>query len=204
MLLNMTQHTLYKKPRLAHKFRFQLLYRWLAENFEPCKAADVGGGKGLLAFLLNSSGWNVTVIDPFDQILPRTFVNFIARPGSKNLDKKRTTLKPEERAQIKRINKPFEIEMAKDFDLLVGLHSHGSNMKIIGACAATLVLDGTGASTHGKSFVLLPCCVIDEPVAIAPNINWFDSLVDYAKFRGFDVGISELNFAGQNKIIYSR
>ena len=138
----------------------------------------------MLAFLLNQSDWDSTVIDPFEQTLPRTFADS---------SKRRVRLKGDDRAQVKRITAPFDSEMTKDFDLLIGLHSHGSNMKIIDSCRK-----------YGKSFVLLPCCVIDEPIVVAPNINWFDSLVNYAKSKGFEVGIAELNFAGQNKIIYSK
>jgi hypothetical protein len=179
-----TQHTAYKKPRLSHRFRFSLLHQWITENFKPSRAADIGGGKGVLAYLLNQSGYESTVIDPFDQVLPRAF---------KDISKKRTVLKGDDRAQVKRITAPFEIEMAKDFDLLIGLHTHGSNMKIIDA-----------AQKYGISFVLLPCCVIDEPITVMPNVNWFDSLVDYAKSKGHAVGIAELNFAGQNRIMFSK
>jgi hypothetical protein len=42
---------------LMKKFRFQLLHRWIVDNVAPCRVADVGGGKGLLAFLLQQSGW---------------------------------------------------------------------------------------------------------------------------------------------------
>lgn len=169
--------------RLSHRFRFQLLHHWLINHYQPCKASDVGGGKGLLAYLLNCSGWDVTVIDPVNQILPRTF---------KDLHKNRTTLTPDKRKDVKRIDKPFEIEMAKDFDLLIGLHTHGSNLKIIDAC-----------KEYNKKFVLLPCCVIGEPVEIKPGINWLESLVDYAQDKGFEVKREKLNFAGQDIIIFS-
>lgn len=180
----MTQKTVRKKPRLSHRLRFQILHKWLIENFAPCNAADVGGGKGVLAYLLNESGWHVSVIDPIEQNLPRTF---------KDLEKKRIKMSESERNQLTKITSPFEEEMAKDFDLLIGLHAHGSNLKIINA-----------AKKYNNSFVLLPCCVVDEPLAILPNINWFDSLTDYAKSKGFDVHTETLNFAGQNKLIYSK
>jgi len=178
----MTTKAVKRKPRLNHRFRFQLLHKWLTENFHPCKAADIGGGKGVLAFLLNNSGWGTTVIDPFNQLLPRTF---------KDLKKNRITLPLDKRSQLKIITKPFEEEMAKDFDLLIGLYSRGSNLKIINA-----------SKKYRKSFVLLPCCVVDEPITVIPNINWFDSLVDYAKSKGFNVQTADLNFKGQNQIIY--
>ena len=35
--------------------------------------ADVGGGKGLLSYLLQDSGWSATVIDPVEQALPSKY-----------------------------------------------------------------------------------------------------------------------------------
>ena len=169
--------------RKSHRYRFQLLHEWLVSHYPPQKAADVGGGKGLLAYLLILSGWDVTVIDPVSQILPRTF---------KNLQKVRTTLDVVKRGQINRIDKPFEIDMASDYELLIGLHSHGSNLKIIDAC-----------HKYMKNFVLLPCCVIDEPIEIKPDIAWLESLVKYAENKRFAIGLDKLGFKGQDTIIYS-
>ena len=55
------------------KFRFQLLHQWITERFEPCQVADIGGGKGLLSWLLKQDGWQATVIDPTYQTLPHKF-----------------------------------------------------------------------------------------------------------------------------------
>ncbi len=163
--------------RLPHQFRFQLLTQWLADNYSPRKAADVGGGKGLLAYLLNQKGWDVTVIDPVNQPLPKKY---------KDLDSDKRLFIPKD-AKVKRISLPFEEEMTKDFDLLIGLHAHGSNMKIINS-----------ALKYGKDFVLFPCCVIDEPIEIKPNVNWFNSLKDYAKDKGSPIKDVKLNFVRQN------
>ena len=169
-----------KELRKMKKFRFQLLHRWITENFKPCRVADIGGGKGLLTYLLNQSGFESTVIDPFDQGLPGKF---------KSLDKQKFKISDE---SIPRISKNFEKEMAKDFDILIGLHAHGSNMKIIEA-----------AAEQGKDFILLPCCVIDEPIEIRPNVNWLDSLEEYANKLGIKTARFELNFRGQNIGFYS-
>jgi hypothetical protein len=180
----MSQNTIRKKPRRPHKFRFQLLSDWLLQNYAASKAADVGGGKGLLAYILNQNGWDVSVIDPFDQLLPHKF---------KDLERnKRIRLSQNEMKSIPRIAKPFEKEMAQDFDLLIGLHAHGSNMKIIQAC-----------QEYKKDFVLLPCCVIDEPIVKRPGVNWLESLIEYAQSKGLNVKKAELNFVGQSIIIYS-
>lgn len=172
-----------RKPRRPHQFRFQLLHEWLVSTYPPCKAADIGGGKGLLAHLLNESGWQTTVIDPVEQLLPYKF---------RNAEKKRVKLTLDERSQIARISKPFNEEMAQDFDLLIGLHAHGSNLKIISA-----------ATKYNKNFVLLPCCVVDEPLVKKPGINWINSLEEYAKEKGFSVKRTILNFKGQNIVLYT-
>ena len=101
-------------------------------------------------------------------------------------------LSPEQIKSIKRITEPFEIPMAKDFNLLIGLHAHGSNMKIIQA-----------AKKYGTDFILLPCCVVDEPIIKQPGINWLESLIEYAQSLGFKVKTDKLNFAGQRTLIYA-
>jgi len=138
-----------------------------------------------LAYLLNLNGWNCEVIDP-------------ARPSPitkyKNIETgKRVLVSKVEANNIPRRIRHFEAEMTKDYDLLIGLHAHGCNLKIIDGC-----------KKYNKKFVLLPCCVVHEPLEVFPNINWFDSLVEYSKNQGFEVETSEINFKGQNKILFVR
>jgi hypothetical protein len=161
--------------RLMKKFRFQLLHEWIAGHLLPCRVADIGGGKGLLAYLLDGAGFAATVIDPLDQPLPARY---------KDLAGVRHSLPP--KAAVRRVTSAFEPAMAEDYDLLVGLHAHGSNMRILEA-----------AARYGTGFILLPCCVIDEPIEIRPNVDWFESLVDRARALGFDIGRFELHFRGQ-------
>ncbi len=163
------------------KFRFQLLHEFIVGHFKPCRIADVGGGKGLVSLLLNNDGFKSVVIDPYHQTLPTKY---------KDLNGERNKIS--DAITVPRINGAFEKEMAKDFDLLLGLHAHGSNMKIIEV-----------AAEMNKDFVLLPCCVIDEPVIPQANINWFDSLEEYANKLGVKTKRFELNFRGQNKGFYS-
>ncbi len=169
--------------RFPHQFRFQLTAKWLTGTYSPRKAVDVGGGKGLLAYLLNLQGWDVTVIDPFDQTLP---------PKYKDLETHTRVLLPKT-ARVKRISLPFEEEMSKDYDLLIGLHAHGSNIKIIN-CAAK----------YHKDFVLFPCCVIDEPVEIRSQVNWMDSLEEHAQSLGLPVKKVKLNYVRQSTGLYTR
>ena len=172
------------KRRLDHKFGFQLLQMWLTQKYKSAKVLDVGGGKGLLSYLLNKNGWHATVVDPA-----------ISDPLTKYKDietGKRVLLSDNEIEGFHRIHGVFKEEMAKDFDLLIGLHAHGSNLQIINAC-----------KKYDKDFLLLPCCVIGEPLVKRPNMDWLESLIDYAKEKGFNVKRDELNFKGQNVLIYT-
>lgn len=179
----MSQNTKRKKPRKNKKFRFQLLCDWIVAKYPKCKVADVGGGKGLLAYLLHQKGWDVTVIDPNKTLPLLKFKDFCL--GN------RVKLNEVDWEKIKWIEKKFEMKMIVDFDLIVGLHAHGVNMKIIEGCAK-----------YKKKFVLLPCCVIDEPIIKKPGINWFESLRDYALSLGLEVKEDRLNFKGRNKVVY--
>jgi hypothetical protein len=163
------------------KFRFQLLHRWLLEHVPPSRVADVGGGKGLLTYLLRASGWEATVIDPLPQPLP---------PKFKDLAGQRVRLAATE--QVPRLSRPFRPEMARHFDLLIGLHAHGCNMMIIDA-----------AARFRRGFVLLPCCVLDEPLVPPPGKHWLSFLEEYAREQGHNVERFELNCSGQNVGLYA-
>lgn len=164
------------------KFRFQLLHQWLVQNFESCRVADIGGGKGFLTYLLQKSGWDATVIDPVYQPLPEKYKDIALNKRIKiSIDEK-----------VPHINKEFEIYHAKYFDVLVGMHAHACNVKIIDA-AAKFNLD----------FVLLPCCIIDEPIHPEPGVHWLECLADYAIQKGFRLRPFRLNFRGQNNGFYS-
>jgi hypothetical protein len=143
--------------RKMKKFRFQLLHRWLVEHIEPARVADIGGGKGLLAYLLQQSGWAATVIDPVQQGLPDKYKDITTG--------RRVRIAPTER--VRHINRAFATEMGAYFDLLIGMHAHGCNAQIIDS-----------ATVFGCGFVLFPCCVIDETVgavAIFHNFPWLDA-----------------------------
>jgi hypothetical protein len=163
--------------RKMKKFRFQLLHRWLVERFEPCRVADIAGGKGLLAYLLQKSGWEATVIDPVSQSLPSKYKDIATG--------RRVRIAATEK--VNRINETFEPGMARNFDMLVGMHAHGCNVKVIDAAAAL-----------GSGFVLFPCCVIDEPFYPPLGVHWLESLADYAVREGHRVYPFRLNFKGQN------
>jgi len=159
------------------KFRTQLLTQWLVENFEPCRVLDVGGGKGLLSYLLIQNGWKATVVDPINQPLPDKYKDI----GSG------TRVKITVDESVPRIDSTFEVEMGRDFDLLIGMHAHGSNAKIIDA-----------ARQYGCGFVLFPCCVIDEPFFPRLGVHWIEALADYAVYQEQEIFPFRINFKGQN------
>lgn len=159
------------------KFRAQLLHSWLTQTFAPCRAADIGGGKGLLAYLLQKSGWDATVIDPSEQPLPDKYKDI--RSGQ------RVKIAPTERVPF--IARPFAAELGRDFDLLIGMHAHACN---------ALIIDS--AARYGCGFVLFPCCVIAEPFFPRLGVPWLEALAGYAALQGRPVQPFRLNFKGQN------
>ena len=169
-------------PRMK-KFRFQLLHQWILDHVEPCRVADIGGGKGLLSYLLQQSGWQSTVIDPFHQVLPNKFKDLTQDRQVKIGDEER----------VPRIDNVFEPAMAEHFDLLVAVHAHGCNLQLIDA-----------AAHYRRSFIVLPCCVIGEPMLPPPGVHWIQFVVDYALERGFVIEPFRLNFKGQNIGVYAK
>jgi hypothetical protein len=163
------------------KFRFQLLHAWIAAQLAPCRVADIGGGKGLLAYLLGQSGWQATVIDPLHQALPSKYKN-MATDRQMHIDPS---------ASVPHLDRIFAPGMARDFDLLIALHAHGCNIMMIDA-----------AATYRRQVIVLPCCIIDEPLLPAAGVHWLQCVADYAKSRGFTVEPFRLNFKGQNIGLY--
>ena len=170
-----------KIPRLK-RFRFQLLHHWLVSRFAPCRAADVGGGKGLLCYLLQQSGWQVTIIDPAPQALPGKYKDIATN----------SRVKIKEETEVSYLQTAFTPELAQNFDLLIAMHAHGCNVNIIDA-----------AAQYGCGFAIFPCCVIDEPFYPPLGVHWLESLADYAVQKGLAVQTVRLNFKGQNIGLYT-
>ena len=85
------------------------------------------------------------------------------------------------------MDRPFDPSLGRYFDLLVGMHAHGSNAMVIDA-----------AATFGCGFVLFPCCVIDEPFYPVIGVDWLECVADYAVYKGHAVYPFCINFKGQN------
>jgi hypothetical protein len=161
------------KPK---RFRFQLLAGWIADRFPPCTVADVGGGKGLLTWLLNEAGFSAEVVDPVDQPLPSRYRDLATG--------RRVRLGADQRVPRRRTR--FGPALGRRYDLLVALHAHGSNLAVLDTAARA-----------GNSCVVLPCCVVEEPAAPAPGQHWFLWLVDQARALGLEPECFALNCAGQ-------
>ncbi len=163
------------------KFRFQLLHQWMLAEFSPCRMADVGGGKGLLAYLFQQSGWAATVIDPIHQGLPDKYKDIRTA--------KQVRIPPTD--HVPRIDSPFTPAMADNFDVLVAMHAHGCNIHLIDA-----------AAHYKRSVILLPCCMIQEPIIPPPDVHWIQCVVDYARQQNFMIKAFRLNFKGQSIGLY--
>jgi hypothetical protein len=159
------------------KFRFQLLADWIAGRFPPCTVADVGGGKGLLTYMLGQAGFQAEVVDPVDQPLPSRYRDLATG--------RRVRLGGD--VAVARRRAPFSPALGRRYDLLVALHAHGSNLAVLDTVAAA-----------GNSCVVLPCCVVEEPAAPPPGQNWFRWLAGRAEELGLEPEFFALNFRGQH------
>jgi len=174
------------KPRRPKKFRFHITRDFIKDTFAPCKVADVSGGKGLLSFLLNQNGFESTVIDPEYQELPDKFRLDAYDKGA---------IKPskEDNLSVRHIVDKFKPEMVREFDLIVALHGHGCMLHIIEECAKL-----------NKPFVLLPCCVVDEPMDKPVGINWKDFVHQEAMLKHKRILTTNLDFVGNSFAIYRK
>ena len=130
---------------------------------------------------LQESGWSATVIDPTHQALPDKYKDLRTN--------KQTRIASTER--VPHLDQPFRPTMTPDFDLFVALHAHGCNIQLIDAAAA-----------YGRRVILLPCCIIQEPLLPLPDVHWIQCVVDYALHKELSVQPFRLNFKGQNIGLY--
>src|SRR5439155_14937327 len=131
----------------------------IVRHLAPCRIADVGGGKGILAYLLRQDGWEATVIDPVWQALPVKYRDLTTG----------RQMRIAATEQVPRIDQPFEPEMAREFDLLLAMHAHGCILEVIAA-----------AAQYKRRAIVLPCCILHEPIVPAAGIHWLECVADYA------------------------
>jgi hypothetical protein len=145
--------------------------------------ADVGGGKGLLTYLLREDGYDAVVIDPLQQPLPGRYKDVAS--GER--------VRIPAGASVPRITAPYRPGLGERFDLLVALHAHGTNLAVLDTAARA-----------GSSCVVMPCCVIEEPAVPPRERDWFMWLLERAAGLGLDPQLFHLNFSGQNVGFYVR
>ena len=110
--------------------RFEALADFVQRNFPPpLKIADVAGGQGNLSFILTQRGYVCTVIDP----------------RKTNLSKKERQLSNRKGIRFNQIRSKFNSEMARDYDLIIGLHPDQATEEI---CYAAKF----------KPTIIVPCC----------------------------------------------
>jgi hypothetical protein len=152
--------------------RFVALAQWIKKNFPNVKTVcDVAGGCGELTVELNKLGYDATTIEP----RVKKYKKSIRKAVRKN---KLVLPKREQRF--------FDISIADQYDLIVGLHPDGATKDI----AESALL---------RPVVLVPCC----------NIGWNDcgdacNLVrDY--WRSLEIFWQEdkLEIDGANTILYT-
>jgi hypothetical protein len=117
------------------------------------------------------------VIDPINQELPDKYKDIATG--------QRVKIGPHEK--VRRISRPFAKEMGREFDLLIGMHAHGCNAKMMDA-----------AAEYGCGYVLFPCCVIEEPFFPVRGVSWLESVTSYGVEGGRPLHHFRLNFKGQN------
>lgn len=134
-------------------------------NREIC-IADIAGGKGYLNLALKEIGYNnVISFDKRSRHVHKNKINFQYRL--------------------------FNIDMAKDFDLLVGLHPDEATDLIIKA-----------GSIYKKSFFIVPCCIMPNTVQFWDKYKfpvWIEHLKKYSIKLGYNnIQEIQLKFDGRN------
>ena len=158
---------------MGDRRRFEILSDFIARNFNPCSVADVAGGTGMLSYHLTTKGFDCTVIDPRKSDLPKDYRTKARRQG----------------IQIKRRRTEFLHSMAKEFDLVVGLHPDQATENI---CIAGLK----------KKCVIVPCCYYwsGKKLTDSPN-DMADKICKFFDVKGLDYWRTCLPIQGKNLVI---
>lgn len=115
---------------MGDRRRFDILARWLLDNFPPHRyprVADVAGGRGYLSLALSELGYRATVIDPRKTNL-----------GRSDIKRRRGNL-------FDRQVRPYKAIYADHYDVVVGLHPDEATEELV-------------ASAIVRPAVIVPCC----------------------------------------------
>ncbi len=96
-------------------------------------------------------------------------------------------------AAVPQIAEAFRPELARRFDLLVALHAHGCTIEVLKA-----------AARFRRQAIVMPCCIIDEPLLPPPGVHWLQCVAEEAVGLGLQVTVFRLNFKGQSIGLYVR
>lgn len=163
---------------MGDKRRFDLFAKFVANQVPPgrragVRVADVAAGKGYLSWALREQGFRHIV--PFE---PR----------------------PRRGGQVRRLNmrvQEFAPAMARDFDVIVGMHPDAATDCIL-----------SGAAISGALAVVCPCCVRPNAWSYwgnkASRSAWVRHLVDRSRASGLNLAQTSLPMVGSNVVLWGR
>jgi hypothetical protein len=161
---------------VGDKRRFDLFAKFIANLVPPAdrllmRVADVAAGKGALTWALRQHGFlNIVPFEP----APRRG-GHVTRLGM----------------QVRN----FTSELAKGFDLIVGMHPDG---------ATDHILDG--AARYGALAVISPCCVRPSAWTYWGNKlshkQWHEHLMAQSSKRGLELQAGRLKMTGANAVMW--
>lgn len=153
--------------------RFDLFARFIAARVpdRSVRIADVAAGKGALSFALREHGFRHIV--PFEPA-------------------------PRRGGQVQRLGmqvRDFTPELARGFDLLVGMHPDG---------ATDCILEG--AAREGIGAIISPCCVRPNAWTYwgskVSHVQWHEHLLSRSATRGLRLHETRLPMTGASTVFY--
>lgn len=158
--------------------RFDLFARFVATLVPPAerirlRVADVAAGRGMLSWALRQHGFlNIVPFEPA----------------------------PRRGGQVRRLGiqvRDFTPDLAKGFDLIVGMHPDA---------ATDCILDG--GAKHGALVAVCPCCVRPNAWTYWGNKQshrqWHEHLMTQSERRGLKLQTGQLKMNGANTIMWGQ
>ena len=158
---------------------------FVAEQFYPCRAAEIGGRSSLLSEYLTERSFHMTIISADLAPCELRGEGFLA---SDSESRQMTASKAgDSQVSLPRLHRKFTSDMGSAFDLLIGLYAHGQNLAIVEAVAE-----------YGCEALLIPCCANDEPFTPPKGKDWFEWLIAYIEELELSTELFALDMTGQN------